>query len=370
MFINPFTPNFGQIPRYLAGRDFVINDIERYLQEGLPGNPSRSSILIGARGTGKTALLTYFSEFAQRHGWISVDVTCVPGMQEDILQQTQAKAASIIETDKKTHLTGISVGELFGLSWESEKDPGELNWRSKMSRILDKLAEQDIGLFLTIDEVNPNLEEMVQAASVYQLWVREGKKIAILMAGLPGLVLALLNDRSVSFLRRSTQYEIGKIADHEIELAFKKTVEESGKHIPVQVLQTASDAIDGYPYMMQLVGYRAWQQSGDELRITLSAMREGIALARKDFEYRVLRTTMSELSNIDRAFLKAMLEDPKETSVADLEKRLCRSSGFISRYRGRLIAQGVIAATRRGYLEFALPGMREFLNNLAETDLG
>ena len=47
----------------------------------------------------------------------------------------------------------------------------------------------------------------------------------------PCEVLSLLNSRSVSFLRRLTQYELGKIDDYEIEYAFMKTVEDSGKEI-------------------------------------------------------------------------------------------------------------------------------------------
>ena len=53
---NPFTPSFGQIPLYMAGRDLVIDEIMRAFENGV-GDPNLSTILIGARGSGKTALM-------------------------------------------------------------------------------------------------------------------------------------------------------------------------------------------------------------------------------------------------------------------------------------------------------------------------
>ena len=78
---------------------------------------------------------------------------------------------------------------------------------------------------------------MIEIASVYQLLLREKRKIELLMAGLPSEVSTLLNDRSVSFLRRASQYELGRVEDYEIEDAFCKTIEDSGKKIDEEALQ-------------------------------------------------------------------------------------------------------------------------------------
>lgn len=43
---NPFTPNFGQVPLYMAGRKFLLGEIGRALENG-PGDPALSSILAG-----------------------------------------------------------------------------------------------------------------------------------------------------------------------------------------------------------------------------------------------------------------------------------------------------------------------------------
>lgn len=60
---NPFTPTFGSVPPFLAGREHILRDINRGFING-PGDPNLSTIFTGARGTGKTALLSLLSETA------------------------------------------------------------------------------------------------------------------------------------------------------------------------------------------------------------------------------------------------------------------------------------------------------------------
>lgn len=56
-FENPFTPSFGEIPAHLAGRQQIIRDVERaFVSERR--RPELTTLFSGARGTGKTALLS------------------------------------------------------------------------------------------------------------------------------------------------------------------------------------------------------------------------------------------------------------------------------------------------------------------------
>lgn len=70
---NPFTPTFGIVPAHLAGRQGVLRDMRQAFENGL-GDPNLSTILVGARGTGKTALLSCIADEAQQRGWIVVNV--------------------------------------------------------------------------------------------------------------------------------------------------------------------------------------------------------------------------------------------------------------------------------------------------------
>lgn len=357
---NPFTPTFGQIPPFMAGRTDIVRDIVRAFEQGA-GNPNLATIFVGARGTGKTALLSYLCEESLSRGWVTASVSAIPGMLDDIEERALAAASEFVEKPDGAHLKGISVGEFFGIEWERDK-PAVGNWRTRMTNILDMLSEHEVGLLISVDEVRVDLDEMVQLASVYQHFVREGRKVALLMAGLPSKVSALLRDDSVSFLRRANYHQLGRIPDFEIRLALEKTVRTAGRSISDTALDEATSAIKGFPYMMQLVGYHMWEESPESKSITLSNVKFGSERAAFDIEKKILETTYRELSSGDIRFLEAMLEDEgKESLLADIAQRLGRKSNYASQYKRRLLAQGIIEDRGHGALAIEVPLFDEYL---------
>ena len=54
---NPFTPGFGNSPPVLAGRDDILAEFADAIDNG-PGALGRATLYTGARGTGKTVMLT------------------------------------------------------------------------------------------------------------------------------------------------------------------------------------------------------------------------------------------------------------------------------------------------------------------------
>lgn len=80
-----------------------------------------------------------------------------------------------------------------------------------MNALFKGLDQYGIGLLITVDEVFASLDEMISFAATYQLFVRDGKRVGLLMAGLPHQVSALLRNQTVSFLRRSVQVQRGVV---------------------------------------------------------------------------------------------------------------------------------------------------------------
>lgn len=354
---NPFTPMFGKVPAYMAGRELLIDEMVQAF-EFPESNPNLCSIFVGARGTGKTALLTYLGYRAQQEGWIVADTTASRGMLDDILQRIGDAASHLLAADCSRKLTGIGVASIASVSWENNVASG--NWRTKMNAIFSQLEETQTGVVITVDEIDGDLSEMVELVTTYQHFVREGKKVALLMAGLPSKVSALLSGKSTSFLRRAARHDLGTIPDYEVYEAFRLTIEDAGKTIDDDALDVACEAIGGFPFMFQLVGYRSWNASRREKTITANHVQSGIQVARMEFEDRVLSATCSELSKGDVAFLRAMNSEG-QTPRDEIAKRTGKKSSWVSTYKKRLLEAGVIDEPVAGEFSFALPGMAKYL---------
>ena len=354
---NPFTPMFGKVPAYMAGRELLIDEMVQAFE--FPGSdPNLCSIFVGARGTGKTALLTYLGYRAQQEGWIVADTTASSGMLDDILQRIDDAASHLLTADRSRKLTGIGVASIANVSWENIDAPG--NWRTKMNAIFSQLEETQTGVAITVDEIDGDLSEMVELVTTYQHFVREGKKVALLMAGLPYKVSSLLSGKSTSFLRRAARHELGSIPLYEVREAFRLTIEDAGKVIDDDALDLACEAIGGFPFMFQLVGYRSWNASRREETITADHVRNGIEIAQMEFKDRVLSATCSELSKGDVVFLEAM-NDEGRTPRDEIAKRTGKTSSWVSTYKKRLLEAGVIDEPVSGEFAFALPGMAKYL---------
>lgn len=355
---NPFTPAFGTNPYVLAGRDYILDDMKDAFAAGV-GDPNLSTLLIGARGTGKTALMSRIRSIAVEEGWLAVGVTALPGMLEDIYEQSVQVSKHLATRGATSRLSSVSIGPI-SAGWEHEMSPAG-NWRTRMSELLDQLATRDVGLLMTVDEVQAGLDELVQLAAIYQHFVTEGRKVALVMAGLPFHIDRLVSNKSVSFLRRSTQRRIGRIGSADVSEALRITITDAGKDLTQEAADACVKAIDGFAYMLQLVGYRMWNAGRNEEVLGIDSATRGIIAARRDMEEHVLSATYRELSAKDVAFLTAMLPDRQESRMHAIATRMGVSSGYAAKYKTRLLSLGVIRELGRGVVAFDMPGFRSYV---------
>ena len=64
---NPYTPGAGFMPAYLAGREKLLENAEKYLLSLQQRYPQRSVVYYGLRGVGKTVLLNRIEEIAEKY---------------------------------------------------------------------------------------------------------------------------------------------------------------------------------------------------------------------------------------------------------------------------------------------------------------
>lgn len=361
---NPFTPAFGSMPSVLAGRNDFLERMTTAFENG-PGDPNLSTMVVGPRGSGKTVLLSRVRELASAEGWITAGTTALPGMLEDLYEQSLLAGEHIVSEDSGKRLSSLRIGPL-SASWENER-VYEGNWRTRMTRLLEQLDAYGTGLLITVDEATADLDEMILLAATYQHFVTEGRKVALVMASLPYHANRLVTDKSVSFLRRSAQEDLSRISDADVMSAFIRTIEEAGKTIEPEALDACVKAIGGFPFMMQLVGYRAWLASEPQDVLNANAAERGILEANRELEERVIASTYRELSKGDIRFLQAMLPDNEESSVSEVAQRMNVKYNYAANYRRRLLAQGVIDEPATGVVRFAIPGFREYVERRATS---
>lgn len=359
---NPFTPLFGRVPSFIAGREQITESLVEALGSDAT-SPELCSIISGIRGSGKTTLLRYMSSQAEQLGWIVASTTAESGMLQDLLIKAKESAAHIVDDQPRRKITQVGISSVGSISFEatSAKDS---NWRSKITALLEDLEKYNTGILFVVDEINSSLNEMVHLATVFQLLIGEERKVALFMAGLPYQVSSLLLGKTTSFLRRAQQFNLGSIPDYSVKEAFSLTVKQAGKTIDDNALEYAVKAIGGFPYLLQLVGFRAWRASQGSQTITLAHVKQGAKIAQEELKEKIFASTIEELSAGDIEFLNAMNKQQDFTTRAEIAKRTGRDSSWVSRYKKRLLVAGVIEEPRQGKFTFSLPGFAEYLSEV------
>jgi hypothetical protein len=121
----------------------------------------------------------------------------------------------------------------------------------------------------------------------------------------------------------------------------------------------------GYPFLIQLIGAQTWRLHPNEREITLDDAHRGVRNALRRLGALIYGPALAGASPVDRAFLLAMAEDDGPSRMADIQRRLEVDVNYASQYRLRLIAAELIEPAGRGYVDFALPYLREHLREHA-----
>lgn len=364
--INPFKPTAGRMPPALVGRDQVIGDFVEGLDNGI-GAPGRLMRVTGARGIGKTVLLTEFGRIARGRGWDVVDETASAGFSRRLLDRLVPVKPSLSATvgpSLKVAGVELSLGEA---RLESGRMP--LTLREAMGTRLDDLERKHVGLLITVDEAQAApRDEMIAIATSVQHLIREERNIAFVFAGLPSIASKWLNDEVLTFLRRALPESLTDIPLTEVKSAFADTFERSGMDIGDDALDSVTRATEGYPFMIQLVGYYVWRSASrhpGESSVTDDDVRRGIQDAMGRLGDTVHGPELDGLSAVDRTYLLAMAQDDGPSSTSMVAERLGKDVRYAGVYRARLLEAQVIRDVGYGKVDFAIPYLRQYLREHA-----
>ena len=352
MPINPFRPSAGAEPPSIIGRDQAIVDFVSGLEGGV-GAPGRLMRISGPRGSGKTVLLTDLGNRAAEMGWDVANVSEGVDLVDDLVYElSPATAVDAVS------MTG-SIGVVSGGTTIQVKQP---NLRALMKRSAEKAG----GLVITIDEVQDASEEDIQRiASAVQLLIREKVNIAFVFAGLPMGVMDLINGKALTFLRRAVSENLRDINLLEVGLSLEEVFSTTGLKLAGDQLKRVTQATDGYAYLIQLVGYYVWQRGdlhrSSSIVISDEDVSTGLQIAIERFHETVHEPAIAGLGKEAMEYLFCMAQDSGTSSTAEVSKRMGKTPKATSSYRRTLLQREVIQAPARGYVEFAVPLLREYL---------
>ena len=370
MAANPFKPSFGVSPPVLAGRDALLDEFVEGLEDG-PGSAARATIYTGARGSGKTVMLNAVEDRARVLGWLVISETASPGFVDRIArQQLPRLLAGFDPKAVRRRVTGITAPMgAGGVTWSTtESHAPEASLRSQIELITDLLAETETGLLITLDEIHQNqIAELRALATTVQHAFREERQLAFVGAGLASAITDVVNDEVLTFLRRAERHALGTVASEDVARALRTPVEESGRKVADDVLDVMVKGTRGYPFLIQLVGAQVWRLRRSEPEISMRSAEEGVSDALRRLGRLVYEPALADASDIDKSFLLAMAKDDGPSRMKDIRERLEIDANFASQYRLRLIASELIESTGHGYVDFALPYLRDYLREHAAT---
>lgn len=369
---NPFSPSFGVSPPLLVGRDGLIEEFAAAIDDG-PGSAGRATLYTGARGSGKTVMLNAVEDTAKTRGWVVVSETASPGFVDRIARQQLPRLLRGFDPEAvRRRLTGLTGPLGAGaVTWSTaEAHVAEAGLRNQVELLTDLLAEHETGLLITLDEIHhKQIPELRELATTVQHAFRAERELAFVGAGLASAVSDVVNDEVLTFLRRADRHPLGSVGRDDVAQAIRNPVEAAGRRVGDDALKVMIDGTRGYPFLIQLVGAQTWRLNPATPEISVHDARLGVSNALRRLGALVYQPALSDASDIDKSFLLAMAKDDGPSKMADVQKRLDVDASYASQYRLRLIAAELIEPTRHGYVDFALPYLRDYLREHAAAGI-
>jgi hypothetical protein len=386
---NPYTPNAGAPPRYLAGRRTEVEDFRLLLKRLSAGYTERSQIVTGLRGVGKTVLLGEYQKIADEERWVSADAEVskstpfgpqVANMARRALfgvsprAKWGERARSAAAVLKSFTLTIRPDGTLTaGLDVDAESgraDTGNLN--EDLADVFEAIghaaAERSRGVVFLFDEIQflakAELEALIGAV---HRTVQRQLPVTFAGAGLPQL--PGLAGEAKSYAERLFRFPvIGELANPEATQALTEPARLEGVRYEPQAVARILEYTEGYPYFIQEFGRAVWNLA-EGPGITDGDAASAQAIVEAELDESFFRTRIQRSTTEERRYMRAMAElGPEAHKAADVAEVLGKESEQVAPLRARLINKGLLYTPRFGFAKFTVPQFDRFMRRYMDLD--
>lgn len=371
MDANPFTPSFGGMPEYFVGRTELIERVRHALHD--QRSPDFALFMTGCRGSGKTALLERLSSLAREERWLVIDVHsshAASSIMDGLLSM------GIMGKVRLTPSVSLPGGvQIEGKSEGAVDDNNGPKLVDELTRAYEKLRGYR-GIFITIDEVQKiPKSDMEEVCAAVQMTRRKGLPICLMLAGLPGSKELVASYEGCTFMQRVEDVHIGGLLVDETTKAFGILLRlVPSITVSDDVVWSLSAMSQGYPYLIQLVGYCFVEHVGQLYPVGLVHPSAEDAKAVEDDVYVTYRQNVLEPSTrgVRREaanYLRAMArvqDDEGYVRTADVARELGKEPKQLSTCRSSLIRRRLVLPVGYGKVCFGLPYLTRFALETAE----
>lgn len=379
---NPYTPNAGAPPRFLAGRRAEVDDFRTLLQRLGRGYTEQSIVVTGLRGVGKTVLLGQYQRIAAEERWTAVDAEVSKNTPFGPQMANLARRALLITSprnkwgDRAKHAAAVlksfsltvqpdgtlTAGLDVDAQW-GRADTGNLNddLADVFEAVGEAAKERDRGVVFLFDEIQflSKIELEALIGAVHRT-VQRQLPVTFAGAGLPQLP-GLAGDAK-SYAERLFKFPmIGELPEVAATEALTEPARAEGVEIEARAAALIVRYTEGYPYFIQEFGRVVWNVAeGPTITLADAEAARAIVEAELDesfFRARVQRSTPEELR-----YMRAMAELGSEAQkAAEVAEVLGKASEQVAPLRARLINKGLLYTPRYGYAKFTVPQFDRFM---------
>lgn len=375
--VNPYAPGAGTQPPELAGRDELIEKASIALDRLRNGLSSRSLLLVGLRGVGKTVLLTRIAQETEARGFVvvmiespekrSLPALLIPSIRMALLKLDRIAAAGEL-AKKALRALGGFVGAMkvkyqdieFGVDLGNE--PGIADSGDLEHDLIDLFVElgraakeKKTAVVFFIDELQyVEEEQFASLITALHKCAQLQLPVALIGAGLPQLVGRA--GRAKSYAERLFEYpEIGPLKEDEARRALVVPARELGVDYEEGALTEILAQTKAYPYFLQEWGKHSWQ-CADATPITRADAISATELAIQELDASFFRVRFDRLTPAEKKYLRAMAElgeGPHRSG--DIAHLLKRDVQTVAPIRASLIGKGMVYSPSHGDNSFTVP---------------
>jgi len=387
---NPFAPGAGTPPPELAGRDELRETIRVAIERVRRGLPTKSILMIGLRGVGKTVLLDRMREDAEAVGIHTIRIEApesrslpallAPQLRQALLRLSRNEQAKDLAQRALRALAGFAKALKIkyedievGIDFEPEAglaDNGDLEHDLQALLETVGLTAQKAGtaFVLFIDELQYVREEEL-AALIMALHRTAQRRLPVILvgAGLPQLRGRM--GQAKSYAERLFDFpEIGALPPPAAKIAISKPTAAQSVKVNEDALELIVQETRGYPYFLQEWGKHSWDTAA-----VSPITRHDVELASKAavaaLDESFFRVRFDRLTPVEKRYLRAMAElGPGPHRSGDIAEKLDRKVTSLGPTRNQLIAKGMVWSPSHGDTAFTVPLFDEFMRRIMPGD--